>query len=277
MASKSKHVPGSDGFVSPSMTMKQKQDIANDPATFLAEGKGHFLELYHIPSGESIKFKAYIEDYQDKYDSTWTDTEVYGRMDPIYQYQGTSRVISLDWNVPAISVAEAIFNHKKCGLLFSMLYPNYAATAPGGRSSSTQISTSPLFKIKFGNLIQDPSAGSGGTVEDSGLVGAISGFTYAPDLDLGFIDEGYGNLYPKSVKLSMEIKVMHTHALGWEGTSKRSPQFPYGDAPSPPPSGAGSAADEDRSDFAKAATESAGIERQPMDEIGAAEEERALS
>ena len=97
--------------------------------------------------------------------------------------------------------------------------------------SATEISTSPLFKVKFGNLIQDPSAGNGGSVEDSGLVCAIEGFTYAPNMEMGFVDDvgdAYGNLYPKEVKLAAELKILHTHGLGWQGTKKRSPNFPYG-------------------------------------------------
>ena len=211
------------------MSSADKQAINNDPATHLAKERGQFIEIYHIPSGESVVFKAYIEDFQDKYDSTWNDADVYGRMDPIRQFAGTKRVISLDWIVPAYSNAEAKFNHEKCALLFSMLYPNYDLDG-GGSSSATQISTAPVFKVKFGNLIQNPAT-PGGDVEDSGLVGAISGFTYAPNVEAGFVDnkdDGYGTLYPKEVKLSMEYTVFHTHGLGWDGTQKRTPGFPYG-------------------------------------------------
>jgi hypothetical protein len=154
-------------------------------------------------------------------------------------------VITLDWTVPSNSVAEAKLNHRKCALLFSMLYPNYEDAPSSGRTSATQITTAPLFKVKLGNLIQDPTAGSG-TVEDAGLVGVIEGFLYTPDLEEGMIDDiggaspesgpfpiagGYGNLYPKAVKLAMEFKVLHTHGLGWQGTEKREKQFPYGDTP----------------------------------------------
>ena len=236
-------LPGSDNFTSPEMSQHEKSEIEKDPATHLANHRGQFLEIYHIPSGQSIKFKAYINDFQDKYDSEWNSTEVYGRMDPIHQYQGTKRNISLDWVVPAYSVAEAKLNHRKCGLLFSMLYPNY--TESTGVSSATLISTAPLFKVKFGNLIQDPKTGEdGGSVEDSGLVGAISGFTYAPNIEAGFIDQQgasgnntynqgfHGQLYPKEVKLSMEYTVFHTHKLGWTGSDKREPRFPYGESTS---------------------------------------------
>ena len=226
---KDKILPGSDKFYSPDMTDLQKLGIMRDPATELAQQRGQHLEIYHIPSGQSIKFKAYINDFQDKYDSTWNSADVYGRMDPIQQYQGTKRVISLDWTIPSYSIAEAKFNHDKCGLLFSMLYPNYNVDG-SGRSSATQISTAPIFKIKFGNLIQDPSAtDDGGAVEDTGLVGAISGFTYAPNVEAGFIDNinQPGTLYPKEVKLAMDYTVMHTHGLGWDRDQKRQPRFPY--------------------------------------------------
>ena len=199
---KDKILPGSDKFISPSMSDDEKVAIYMDPATHLAEHRGQFLEILHIPSGQSVKFKAYIDDYQDKYDSDWASTDVYGRMDPIHQFQGTKRVISLDWIVPAFSVAEAKLNHDKCGLLFSMLYPNYS-TGGDGRSSATQISTAPIFKVKFGNLIQDPTFGPGeGSAEDAGLVGAISGFTYSPNIEDGFIDnvgdgDFIGQLYTK--------------------------------------------------------------------------------
>lgn len=228
---------GMDSFIHPNMSDREKDAIRRDPATTLADKRGQFLEILHIPSGNSIKFKAYINDFQDKYDSDWSSTDVYGRMDPIHQYQGTKRVISLDWAVPSFSVAEAKLNHEKCSLLFSMLYPNYSTS--NGLSSATQISTAPVFKIKFGNLIQDASLGvQGGSVEDAGLVGAISGFTYAPNVDMGFIDDQgsggyaqgfYGQLYPKEVKLSMEYTVFHTNPLGWDRTSKRTPGFPYGE------------------------------------------------
>ncbi len=229
MSEKDKTVRGSHTFVDPTWNGPDEAFLS-DPAHNLAVKRGQFIEIYHIPSGESVVFKAYVDDYQDKYDSTWNDADVYGRMDPIRQFAGTKRVISLDWIVPSYSVAEAKFNHKKCSLLFSMLYPNYDLDG-GGASSATQISTAPVFKVKFGNLIQNPES-PGGDVIDSGLVGAISGFTYSPNVDAGFIDDKfdqYGALYPKEVKLSMEYTVFHTHGLGWDGTRFRQKGYPYGE------------------------------------------------
>ena len=235
-------VPGSDDFVSSFMNERERAAINSDPATELARKRGQFIEIFHIPSGQSVKFKAYITDFQDKYESEWQSAPVYGRMDPIHQYQGTKRIISLDWEVPSMSIAEAKLNHQKMSLLFSMLYPSYDAVGANGSSNATSISTSPIFRLKFANLIQDPTTGEeGGEVETSGLVGAISGFIYAPDFsDMGFIDNvksnpssltrqtAYGTLYPKLSKLSLEYTVFHTFQLGWDGREKRTKEFPYG-------------------------------------------------
>lgn len=252
-AKKDEVLPGSNSYIAPKMDAREKQAIQSDPATHLATHRGQQIEIFHVPTGQSIVFKAYIDDFQDKYDSDWQSTDVYGRMDPIHQYQGTKRVISLDWIVPSYSIAEAKHNHEKCALLFSMLYPFYNTGGSQAPSSATQISTAPIFKVKFGNLIQDPRfEEGGGDVEETGLVGAISGFTYAPNIEAGFVDvqgnerdvgpiqfprqqsstyvEGFvGQMYPKEVKLSMEYTVFHTNPLGWSASEgKRTPGFPYG-------------------------------------------------
>ena len=63
----------------------------------------------------------------------------------------------------------------------------------------------------------------------SRLVGAISGFTYAPNIEAGFVDDqgsvfgsntGFkGQMYPKEVKLSMEYTVFH-HRISGQNDSR---------------------------------------------------------
>jgi len=203
------------------------QKIAHDDShSVLTRDFGQEIQIYHIPTDTTIKFKAFLNDYSDQFQSEWQNENVYGRMDPIVQYQGTSRVISLDWTLPAFSREEAKLNQKKCDTLFRMLYPMYEA---GTINNALSITTAPLFRVLFGNLIIDsaatsPSMGSHdvGSAKEQGLVGTISGFTYAPDLDQGIMFDrntagsgfgpvGRGLMFPKASKLSMEYTVLHTY------------------------------------------------------------------
>ena len=286
--------------------------------------RGLVLDLFHVPTGESVNFKAFLTTYSDQYNSSWESTEVFGRMDPIQTFKNTKRVISLGWDVVASSVEEAIINLDKCQRLFSMLYPVYETHESEVPGSTTMVA-SPLFKLKFVNLIQNVTPGAskaesdatkefkktigdenslnnadlafyieskeikeaeitnlvlnGATLEDEtvknlerdvekllgiisrirsrpnmqrariiesrgsnftsignsaakfqGLVGTVSGFTYEPDIDVGFFSDGTGGeLYPQTIKLACEYTVLHTHELGWDKKTKqkRTNAFPY--------------------------------------------------
>ena len=211
----------------------------NDASTGLAVTRGSVLDFFHVPTGKHVAFKAMINSFNDQYTSEWSAESVYGRMDPISQFQGTQRVISLDWDVVAGSVEEAKRNMNKIQMLMSMLYPTYEASSGG--SSATLISTAPLFKFKFGNFAMDSSKGSeaaAARAEEAGLVGYIAGFTFEPDFESGIMEDlngtfggpisGMGHFFPQHIKLSAEFTVLHTHKLGFEGSDKRNPNFPYG-------------------------------------------------
>ena len=212
-----------------------------DASTGLAVNRGYVLDFFHVPTGKHVAFKAMINSFNDQYTSEWSSENVYGRMDPISQFQGTQRVISLDWDVVAGSVEEAKQNMQKIQLLMSMLYPTYESSS--GDSSATLISTAPLFKFKFGNFAMDASKGSeaaSARAEEAGLVGYIGGFTFEPDFESGIMEDrnasfgppgsvhGMGHFFPQHIKLSAEFTVLHTHKLGWEGDEKRDELFPYG-------------------------------------------------
>jgi len=296
--------------------------------------RGLVLDLFHIPTNSSVSFKAFLTTYSDQYNSSWESTEVFGRMDPIQTFKNTKRVISLGWDVVASSIEEAVINLDKCQRLFSMLYPVYETHDPKVPGSTTMVA-SPLFKLKFVNLIQNVGLGSDklaaqqeikafdkqletsvskliGLEEEleaqqeiykkaedairaqansdpvgafnseafrdrqeaeakikdinekiyktntkadvvvekrqeqqdilnfksignskasiDGLVGTVSGFTYEPDIEVGFFSDGTGGeLYPQTIKLACEYTVLHTHELGWDKATKqkREGAFPY--------------------------------------------------
>ena len=229
-----------------------------DGSDNLANRFGQYLEFYHIPSGKSVKFKAYVTTFEDSYSTNFEPTEAFGRMDPIQTYRNTTRNISLAWDVPAGSRLEAYNNMKRSSLLLSMLYPSYDE----GGGGATTLSSPPMFKIKFLNLIQGEGQGAKASAKDGGLLGTISGFTYAPDLEAGFfqnsidetsaaaqpfddslftalrerlrrsesIIEKDSKMLPKTVKFSCQITVLHQRKLGWksDGEARKGfDSFPY--------------------------------------------------
>ncbi len=195
----------------------------------LANDKHYYIEFYHVPTETNVKFKAYLKDFTDKFSSEWNSEDVYGRMDPIVGFKGTKRTISLEWELPASSVAEAEENLHKCSVLFRMLYPTYS-----GPEQGAGLSSAPLFRVRFANLIHDgttPSTGGVATAASTGVVCNIDGFQYSPEMDDGFFEPRKGIIYPQAIALSCEMTVLHTHSLGWtEDGSVRSggEHFPYG-------------------------------------------------
>jgi len=58
----------------------------NDPSTRLAITKGYFIEVYHIISGVSVFFKAFLTDFTDNFITNYNKEQVFGRSDPIHLY-----------------------------------------------------------------------------------------------------------------------------------------------------------------------------------------------
>lgn len=202
------------------------------------------LYFFHVATGLSSQFKAFLTSYDDNFSSEWSSERVYGRMDPIHTFQGTQRTISLAWDVPSRDFTEAQKNFTNAQAMYSMLYPAYR---PVGKSSSSGIITSPpLVKMKFANLIFDASADyevqvatkKGENVDPSpaktaGLLGWFKDLSFAPDLEAGFFDEKPGFLIPQTIKLNCTFNVLHQHPLGWDAASespklrKTGENFPY--------------------------------------------------
>ena len=187
---------------------------AADPTNYNLDGfnKDLVLSIRHIPSNQLVRFKALIKEFSDTFESLWNSEPVYGRMDPIETFQGTKRVIKLSWDVVSFDVWEARKNLREVDKLASFLYPTYD-TVHGG---ATTITSSPLLRMKFGNLITQPD-------KNRGLVGRMDGFSYTPDFDSGVFIPGPGGLagsdagkmFPQTITVSCTFYVLHTHKLGW--------------------------------------------------------------
>lgn len=191
---------------------------------FQAAG-GQTIHIEAIHADVQAIFKAFVTGFTDKYSTNYNSEEVYGRMDPVQMYKNTQRVISISFDVPSETEHEAMVNQKNCASLARMQYPVYDTLG-----NATSIKASPLFKIRFGNLISNNETGEG-------LVGTLAGFNYEVDTDRGFHIDKENRYFPKNVTVSLEFTVQHSHHLGFggaDGEAGKFNQFPYGGGKEPP-------------------------------------------
>jgi len=202
-----------------------------------ANKNSFYIEILpiHVQKAEPLRFKAFLTQFDDQYSADFSPETVFGRMDAIQVYRGTTRNISLSWDVPSANHFEAKENLKKCSQLMSYMYPVYQSLDPNNTSGKV-LTSPPLFRVKFANLITNTSKGDsamGSSAREYGLLGTIQGFTYSPDLDSGFFtsDDNTtgGSLLPQTISLSCEFSVIHDHELGFDQKGdKAQPNFPYG-------------------------------------------------
>jgi len=194
----------------------------DDESSAYANYRNLYINFLGVGTGRAVRFKAFLTDFSDDFSSNWNEEEVYGRMDPILTFQSTKRALTFAFDVPSANYAEAVANFRRLSLLIGLLYPGYS----GGGANA--LSTAPLFKVSFTNWV---NTGTGGAVQESGLVGGIKGFNFTPDLEAGVWDDP-GFVTPKIFSVSCDMTVLHTEALGWSGSSWRGrgpgTQFPYG-------------------------------------------------
>lgn len=223
---------------------------------FFADGadayanRDYVIVIKHVPSGNEIRFKAFITTFNDTYSQDWNSEQVYGRADPIYNFKQTTRNISLAFKMPAASEGEAYDNLTKAQRLSQFMYPNYTDV-----DGAKTVSQGPLLRIKVMNLLQTTrgttfesdktenaiysSYGNG----DEGMLGFCSDVTFNFNLDNdqggAFEKPGQnGTILPKLIEVSIgSFKPIHEHHLGWNkdgkfgksGTGEYSGElFPYG-------------------------------------------------
>ena len=110
-------------------------ELLSDPAVDNLMNIGPILEITHVPSAQTLKFAAFITAFDDKFSSSWSTVDAYGRMDTMPVYQNTRRAISVGWDVPSFSLAEAKKNFSNLSILEKFLYPEYEGDSDLGAST----------------------------------------------------------------------------------------------------------------------------------------------
>ena len=226
----------------------KKRDLDNSEA---AEA-GTILEIMpvHIKNPPVIQFIAYLDNLSDTFNTATTQTQPFGRTDPYHIWKSNRRSIRVSFSIPASSKTSALDNLNNLSWFLSSLYPTYKDT-----QTATSIAASPMFRVRFSNLI------CSSTKDGQGILGIIKSVSVTPDVKQGFIgiqpenmgssfanvesrllkeagfdnsiNEGKKFLVPKLMKISFNLDVVHDHALGWDFTTgewrggRSASRFPY--------------------------------------------------
>lgn len=218
-------------------------DFFSSAASTYATSTLSVLQFKSLVDESTVDFMAFLTSFSQNFSSTWTSEQVYGRNDPIANFQGTQRTLNLGWDIPSGNLEEAEINMKKISSLTKMLYPGYSQGSiqvakdetlekelNGGRdilvgSNALSLSKAPLIRLKFANLINDAFKKSG-----DGLLGYVGSLSANPVLDMGMFTAN-SKLYPKVYSVSIDFTVLHEHDLGkttGANSFDDSPSFPFG-------------------------------------------------
>lgn len=167
------------------------------------------LRIYSPAIEKGIEFSQIkMTGFSDTVSPNWTEESVYGRMDPIVTYQGTTRAMSLTFELGPFSESD---NRKKLAIkkisrLMQMQYPTYTSAG-----SALAISRPPLLNITFHNYISEE------------LVCYLSDVSYAPvdGMSATTVPKFNGtDILPQRISVSLNIKVLHTKAPAWSDSGE---------------------------------------------------------
>lgn len=171
----------------------------------------------------SLYFPAYIKTFSDNYNVSVSGEQVFGRTDPTPIYKGVTRTISVNLEIPCFDADDANENMRKINKFIQNLYPSYNSF-----KGDLVISSSPLVRVKFANLITNQLRGSGG------LLGYITNFKYDFSPTDGFYfssrngQQNSTNIFFRSYTLSFTFSVLHEDVVGFiDGRDSSNRQFPY--------------------------------------------------
>ena len=148
------------------------------------------ISIKHLPTGNDVSFEGWVTEFSDAFNSNWSSTPVYGRMDPLATFEGTQRTITLGFDVVSDGIGTAVQNLENINTFIEFLYPMYDThfkNQRGGltrraRRAQTTLKAAPLLGVKWTNLFNSAN-------NRSYLYGYINGgVSYAPDMaEGGFI------------------------------------------------------------------------------------------
>ena len=167
------------------------------------------IAIKHLPTSKTVKFEGWVTEFSDTFNSNWSSTPVYGRMDPLATFEGTQRTITLGFDVVSDGIGSAAQNLANINTFIEFLYPMYdthfknekGTLTRKSRRAQTTLKAAPLLGIKWTNLFNAAN-------NRSFLYGYVQGgVSYAPDMAQGgfILKKGQGE--PIDQQLSPEQRI----------------------------------------------------------------------
>ena len=201
----------------PKSEMKNTYTGAYVDVLSAAKSKGQILTIMHIPSSNAVRMAAFVDSWNDSFTSNWNREQVYGRMDPIQNFQNTQRSISVGFKLISASRREAKENLNNVSQMIQFLYPSYNSLSDGVMNGYS-ISGAPILAVKYMNLITEASGDF--------LMGTMDGLDHSFDQEAGFFEEANG-VYPKVINISFTFHPLHRNTQGYLNGQSINDGFPY--------------------------------------------------
>ena len=103
------------------------------------------FSIQDLRTNEIFKFHAFVENYGDSFNVGWDDAATgFGRMDAVKTYKGTSRSISVDFWLVAMSSDDFDYMWWMVNRLIALIYPQWSAPKPA--NVENQLRSGVFFK-----------------------------------------------------------------------------------------------------------------------------------
>jgi hypothetical protein len=163
------------------------------------------IKPLHIKNAETLYFSSIITEYSDSWNPRWSQDNVYGRMDPLSFYGGTSRELSIGFRIVSDDAEEARINMGKIQKLVQYQYPTYSIT--------NTINAPPYFEFQFLNVLKSSTEGSVLTGYINGALQINPGFQTKEQAQ--YFNSAFDKLYFSDVTIGLRIQVLHQGSIGW--------------------------------------------------------------
>lgn len=183
---------GDDGIVRTRGDQKPS-DVVDDDSVYVPLS---FTDLRSQGNeSRTVYFRPFITSLAESFAPSFNEGSAFGRTDPTMTYQGTTRNVSLGFELHAFAPEDLKVIYKKLHWLTSLVYPEY--------TTDMLLKSGPVCRMRVGDVIK--SAGQG-------LPGVITSLDFDYTDALWELKKDYK--VPRAIVVSLSMTVLHDSAIG---------------------------------------------------------------